>query len=129
MLEKYLVVPLLAVLVLAISGCASAPTVKAEATPGGAAIEMKAGNFSFDPNLISIHGTGTITVTITNGGTGHNITVKDPEGKVIDNVEIPPNGTVSTQITFPAPGDYYFFCNHPLHEGFGMKGHFVVSGS
>ena len=52
-----------------------------------------------------------------------------PKGKVITNVEIPPNATVNTQVTFSAPGDYYFFCNHPFHASFGMKGHFIVSGS
>jgi len=91
---------------------------------------MKAGNFSFSPNSISVHGTGTITLTITNtSGTAHNITVDDPKGKIIDTVEIPPNATVTTQVAFPAAGDYPFSCNHPFHADFGMKGHFIVSGS
>jgi len=129
-LEKTLLLVFFAVLALALSGCASAPTTRADVAPGGAALAMKASNFSFDPNTIAVHGTGTISLTITNtGGTAHNITVNDPAGKVIDSVEIPPNATVTTQITFPAPGDYSFFCNHPFHESLGMKGHFTVSGS
>ncbi|HVP20061.1 MAG TPA: plastocyanin/azurin family copper-binding protein [Spirochaetia bacterium] len=55
--------------------------------------------------------------------------VNDPKGKVIDNVEIPPNGTITTQVTFSVPGDYSFFRNHPLHADFGMRGHVIVSGS
>ncbi len=114
---------------LALAGCASAPATRAEAA-GGGTLAMKAGNFDFDPNTVSVHGTGTLTLTVTNTtGTGHNIVVKDPSGKVIDSADLPPNGTVTTQVTFPAPGDYYFYCSHPFHEGFGMKGHFIVSGS
>jgi len=91
---------------------------------------MKADNFSFSPNSISIHGTGTVTLTIANAsGTAHNITVDDPKGKVIDSMEIPPNATVTTQVSFPGPGDYPFTCSHPFHAGLGMKGHFIVSGS
>ncbi len=127
--------PLIFTLVLAASavslaGCASAPTIRADVTPGGAALVMKASNFAFDPNMVSVHGTGVVMVTITNtSGTGHNITVDDPKGKVITSVEIPPNATVNAQISFSTPGDYYFFCNHPFHASFGMKGHFIVSGS
>ena len=79
--------PLIFTLVLAASavslaGCASAPTIRADVTPGGAALVMKASNFAFDPNMVSVHGTGVVTVTITNtSGTGHNITVDDPKGK------------------------------------------------
>ncbi len=130
MKPQKLQLPLLFVIALAISGCATVPTTTAFVTPGGPALVMKASNFAFDPNSITVHGTGTVTLTITNtGGTGHNITINDPAGKVIDSAEIPPNGTITTQVTFPAPGDYPFTCNHPFHAGFGMKGHFVVSGS
>jgi len=114
---------------LILAGCASAPTTQAEAS-GGGALTMKAGNFYFDPNTVSVQGTGTLTLTITNTtGSAHNIVVKDPGGKIIDMADIPPNGTVTTPVTFPAPGDYYFYCSHPFHEGFGMKGHFIVSGN
>jgi uncharacterized cupredoxin-like copper-binding protein len=129
-LEKSLLLLLFAVLALALSGCATVPTTRADVTPGGAALAMTASDFRFDPNTIAVHGTGTISLTITNtGGTRHNITVNDPKGKVIDSVEIPPNATLTTQVNFSAPGDYYFYCNHPLHADFGMKGHFIVSGS
>jgi uncharacterized cupredoxin-like copper-binding protein len=128
-LGKFLLIAPLALFALALGGCASSPTVGGEVTPGGAALMMAASNFRFDPNAIAVHGTGTVTLTITNtGGTAHNITVNDPQGKVIDTVEIPPNATVTTQVTFPAPGVYPFTCNHPLHAGFGMKGQFTVTG-
>jgi len=121
---------LILAITLAFAGCASAPTTTAAIAPGGPALAVKASNFAFDPNTITVHGTGTITLTITNtGGTAHNIIIDDPDGKVIDSAEIPPNATISTQVTFPAPGNYYFFCNHPFHAGFGMKGHFIVLGS
>ncbi len=122
--------PLVLLVPLALAGCASAPLTKAEVTPGGAPLAMKASNFSFDPDSISVHGTGTLTLSITNTtGTGHNITVDDPAGKVIDSAEIPPNAVITTQVTFTTPGDYYFFCNHPFHADLGMKGHFIVTGN
>ncbi len=127
---KFLIVAFPALLALALAGCATAPTVRAEVSPGGPALAVKASNFYFEPNAITIHGPGTVTLTITNtGGTGHNITVDDPAGKVIASVEIPPNATITTEVNLPAPGDYPFFCNHPLHTDFGMKGHFTVTGS
>jgi hypothetical protein len=43
----------------------SVSTTRADVTPGGAALAMKASNFAFDPNMVSVHGTGVITVTIT----------------------------------------------------------------
>ncbi len=128
-LEKFPAAAFLVLLALVLAGCASARAVKADVAPGNA-IMMKAGNFSFDPNAITVFGPGPVTLTITNtSGTGHNITVKDPSGKVIASAEIPPNATITTQVTFPSPGDYPFFCNHPLHTELGMKGHFTVSGS
>jgi plastocyanin len=129
-LEKSLLLLLFALLALALSGCATVPATRGDVTPGGAALAMKASDFSFDANTIAVHGTGTISLTITNtSGTAHNVTVNDPMGKAIDSVEIPPNATLTTQVTFPSTGDYYFYCNHPLHASFGMKGHFIVSGS
>jgi len=124
-----LALSLSALIALVLSGCTTAPATSAEITPGGAALVMKAGNFFFDPNTVTVKGTGTITLTITNtGGSSHNITVNDPSGKVIDSAEIPPNGTVTTQVTFPVPGEYRFTCNHPFHADLGMKGRFIVSG-
>ncbi len=128
-LAKYLVAAFAVLVALALAGCASAPTIKAEVTQGSTLV-MKASNFAFDPNVITVHGPGTVTLTITNtGGTGHNISVKDPAGKVIASTEIAPNATITTNVTFASPGDYFFFCNHPLHTDFGMKGHFIVTGS
>ncbi len=127
--KKSFLVPLVCLFALALWGCASAPTTRATVAPG-ASLEMKASNFRFDPNTIAVQGTGTVTLVITNtSGAGHNITVNDPKGKVIDSVEIAPNATVSTSVTFPAPGDYSFTCNHPFHASFGMTGRFIVSGS
>lgn len=120
---------LLPALALVIWGCATGPATRASVVPG-AELTIKASNFSFDPNTIEVHGTGTLTLTIANtGGTSHNITISDPNGKVIDSAEIGPNATITTTATFPAPGSYPFTCNHPFHASFGMKGRFIVSGS
>jgi plastocyanin len=120
---------LLILVPLALAACASAPLTRAEAA-GGGTLAMKAGNFFFDPNMVTVAGTGTLTLTITNTtGSGHSIVVKDPGGKIIDSADLPPHAVVTTQVTFPAPGDYYFYCSHPFHESLGMKGHFIVSGS
>jgi plastocyanin len=122
-------VPFLAMLVMGLGSCATAPTVRAEASAGGPAVLIQASDFRFDPNEIAVHGTGTLTVTVANtSATAHNLTVDDPKGAVIDSVEIPAHATVSTQVNFSTPGSYYFFCNHPLHADLGMKGHFIVTG-
>ena len=117
---------LAAALALAIWGCASAPAPQVEVTPGSE-ITVMASNFKFDPSVIEMHGTGTVTLVVTNtGSTAHNITIKDPKGTVIDSAEIGPNATVTRAVSFPAPGTYAISCNHPFHTTFGMSGRFLV---
>ena len=113
-------------LALVLWSCASTPAPQAEVSPGSE-ITVKASNFKFDPSVIEMHGTGTVTLVVTNtGATGHNITIKDPKGAVIDSAEIGPNATVTRTVSFPAPGTYAISCNHPFHTTFGMSGRFIV---
>jgi uncharacterized cupredoxin-like copper-binding protein len=37
-------------------------------------------------------------------------------------VSLPPGSTVTTTVTFDAPGDYLFICHLPGHEAYGMVG-------
>ena len=92
-------------------------------------IEMTAGNFKFEPNNITTRTGNKLTFNIKNiSGTLHNFTLKDPNGVIMQNIDIPPEKSVQIKIAFPQPGNYTFHCNKTGHTGLGMKGQVVVSG-
>ncbi len=117
------------VLLLLLSGCAGH---KREINVSGAKdgpvdVEMKASNFAFDPGVISAQKGDTLVLHITDvSGETHNITVKDPSGKVIKNADIPARQTVTIEIPLPVAGVYPFYCDKPFHATFGMKGRIEV---
>ena len=93
-------------------------------------IEMTAGNFKFEPNNITTRTGSKLTFNIKNiSGTLHNFTLKDPNGVIIQNIDIPPEQSVQVKIAFPQSGSYTFYCNKTGHTGLGMKGQVVASGS
>jgi plastocyanin len=86
-------------------------------------IEMTAESFAFAPNLIQAKKGDTLLLTVRNtAGSEHNITIKDPEGKVLISRDIPSEGTVELEINLLERGKYEFFCDKPFHTTFGMKG-------
>jgi len=110
-----------------IYGCASAQTVKLTVQPGTQSIDIAASNFKFDPNLINIPSPGTYTLSVTNkSGLHHNITVKDPSGKVIAKQGLTPGKTVQVSVDFAETGTYPFLCTVDSHAELGMTGKFQV---
>jgi plastocyanin len=107
-----------------IIGCASKQVaVKVPEAAKRKTIEMTAENFAFAPNLIQAEKGDTLLLTVRNtAGSEHNITIKDPEGKVLISRDIPSEGTVELEINLLEHGNYEFFCDKPFHTTFGMKG-------
>ena len=58
----------------------------------------------------------------------HNFTLTDPEGAVIEDVDIPRDKTIEIKVTFSRAGIYNFYCNKPFHSALGMKGQIEVVG-
>lgn len=90
-------------------------------------VEVTADSFNFNPSIIEIKSKDTIFLKITNiSSSSHNFTVKNPAGEVIQNVELPPNKTITLEVNFKKPGTYEFYCDKPFHGMLGMKGRFEV---
>lgn len=101
------------------------PPVSAEST--GKVIEMTASDFKFEPNNITARTGASLTFKIKNvSGTTHNFTLKDPDGKTMKSVDLPPRQTVELSAAFAKPGTYKFTCNKTGHTELGMKGQVVV---
>jgi plastocyanin len=117
------------VLLLLLSGCAGH---KREINVSGAKdgpvnVEMKASNFAFDPAVITAQKGDTLVLHVTDvSGETHNITVKDPSGKVIESADIPARQTVTVEIPLQVAGVYPFYCDKPFHATVGMKGRIEV---
>jgi uncharacterized cupredoxin-like copper-binding protein len=124
---------LLAVVVIGIlfttGSCArlQAPVKPTAAEGGKQVVDMKASNFSFDPNNIEAKPGETLLFKITNlSSIAHNLTIKDPKGQIMQTADLPPNETVTMAVALPEAGTYQFYCNKPLHATLGMKGEIQV---
>ena len=118
----------LALLVL-LSGCGgSKKSVNVAAAPdGNVTVEMKASNYAFDPGVIVARKGDTLVLHVTNvSGEKHNITVKDPSGKVIKSADLPGHEAVTMEIPLETAGVYPFYCDVDLHSTLGMKGRIEV---
>jgi plastocyanin len=90
-------------------------------------VDMKASNFAFDPAIINAQKGQTFVLNVTNvTGEPHNITVKDPAGKVITDEDIPAHKAITVEVPLPTTGTYPLYCDKPLHATLGMKGRIEV---
>jgi plastocyanin len=90
-------------------------------------VVVKVHNYKFEPNNIFTYEGNTILFKIENVTISeHNFTLTDPEGAVIEDVDIPRDKTVEIKVTFSRTGIYNFYCNKPFHSTLGMKGQIEV---
>ena len=122
-------VPWLSLVFLFIGACAGPQTATKVSTVGDktGTVEVTADNFHFEPSIIEVKSGDPLLLKITNVSSGsHNLTVKDPGGQVIQNVDLPANKTTNVELRFKQPGTYEFYCDKPFHKTMGMKGQFEV---
>jgi plastocyanin len=114
--------------VLALTACASQhPLVTIGPSKGETVIEVKAGNFKFEPNNLKAYKGEAVVFRIENmSGTGHNFTIKDPEGHIFQSVPLPAKETTTVKVALSEPGTYEFYCDKTFHAAFGMKGRLEV---
>jgi plastocyanin len=109
------------------TGTGRAEEVKS-GTSGNMEVSMTASSFKFEPSVIQVGQLGNLTIRVHNtAGSEHNITVKDPTGKIIASADLPAEKTVSLSVDLKAPGTYEFYCDKAMHALFGMKGEIRVS--
>ena len=114
---------------LTFAACASQqPLVTLGPAKGEFVLAVKASNFSFEPNNIKAYIGDVIVLKIENiSDSGHNFTIRDPQGNTLQNVALPSKETVTVKVPISKEGTYEFYCDKPFHYGFGMKGQIIVS--
>lgn len=113
---------------LSLAACAGLqPQVTVTSEMGEKGLTIKADSFKFEPNNIRAYQGDSILLKVENISTaGHNFTIEDTQGRVIQNVDLPPKKTVEVRINLSEAGTHHFYCNKPFHPFFGMKGQIEV---
>jgi plastocyanin len=120
----------LGLMILSFAACADTGRVQdvSPGVKGNMVVSMTVSSYQFDPSVIQVDRTGDLIIRAHNVATSdHNITVKDPQEKVIASVDLPAGKTVSVNVELKTPGTYQFFCNKFMHASFGMKGEIRVA--
>lgn len=103
------------------------PPAPVPAPASAEAVVLQADNFLFKPNLIRAPAGGTLSLAVTNVSDQlHDLTVKNPAGEVIIQVDLPPHVPVQVTVPLPVAGDYPFECSRPFHAKLGMTGRIVA---
>jgi plastocyanin len=109
-------------LVALAAGCAPKKAAF-QVPPGAAEVAVEASSFEFKPNRIQARAGEALLLRVTNvAGMAHNLTVLDPQGKSLVNVELAAGQTTEIPLPPLTAGTYPFYCDKPLHPSFGMKG-------
>jgi uncharacterized cupredoxin-like copper-binding protein len=115
----------------ATSAATAAPAAAATTAAGPQTMEVKAGDFFYDPKAVSFK-VGAIALTMSNGGDRpHTLYVKKQGGSAelakTDRVE--PGKTATLQFTITEPGTYELYCNLPGHADRGQKATLTVTAA
>jgi plastocyanin len=90
-------------------------------------VDLGASSFDFEPSEITAYEGDTIVFNVkSTSGMDHNFSIKNPEGKIIRSLPLPPHQVVQVTIGFPVSGIYDYYCDKPLHAFLGMDGKVVV---
>lgn len=90
-------------------------------------VEVEARNFEFSPDVIRTQAGRTLNLQVkSHSATEHNITVKDPAGKILVSRDLPAQETVTVAVPLRERGEYLFYCDQTLHAALGMKGRVVA---
>lgn len=114
----------LVVLALLVWGCTPG-TVVYKVPAGGTerVVAMTASNFEFSPAVIKAHQGDRLVLKVTNSaGLDHNLTIKDPQGGILQDVPLPAGKTVEIKVALTEAGDYPYLCGRPFHSTLGMTG-------
>jgi plastocyanin len=108
--------------VLLLTGCAGFQEKSAVLQAGDNKIEMKAGNFYFDPN--SVHATtGELEIILLNtSDTEHNLTIVNPKGEVLVSRDIQDRAKEQILVSLDQTGTYELYCDKMFHPSLGMTG-------
>jgi plastocyanin len=108
--------------------CAGTQQAKEAAVDEKSELLIIADSFKFDPSVVRVNRLGKLTMLVQNkADSEHNITVKDPQGKVIADYDLPPGKTTPVNLDLKQAGKYELYCDKTLHTTMGMKGELVVT--
>jgi plastocyanin len=97
---------------------------KLEAEPSGGAVETELDDFYFGPTFVKAEPGSTVKVELHNEGSlEHTFTIDSAN---IDET-LQPDATKTVTVKVPSSGSLAYYCR--FHQGQGMQGAFVTSGS
>ena len=83
---------------------------------------VEANDYSFVPNHFQTYQGTSIVFTIQNtSGSGHNFTIKDPDGKILQSADVAPQKSVEVKVDFPHIGVSHSIAIGPFIERWAWK--------
>ncbi len=118
---------LILALTLSVGACGKLQKPILPTTGQESVVMVEANDYSFVPNHFQTYQGTSIVFTIQNtSGSGHNFTIKDPGGKILQSADVAPQKSVEVKVDFPHIGVYPFYCDRPFHRTLGMEGRVEV---
>ena len=107
-----------------LASCAGPQTLyRVPAGAGEKTVQMTATNFDFKPEEIRARQGEVLLLKVkSRSGTEHNLTVLDPDGRQVIDVDLPPEITTEVRLPLTEAGTYRFHCNKFMHATLGMRG-------
>ncbi len=129
MKKTEIVKPLVLMMTWMLVGCAAKKTVfQVPAGGGETAVVLKASSFAFHPAVIKARQGDILLFKVENlAGMKHNLTLRDPAGKILHDVDLPAGKTVVVEVSLTEEGIYTYDCDRPMHTTLGMSGHIEVT--
>ena len=122
---------LIAVLVI---GGTLLPGLSHASDNGATRITVTLGDYRFTPHQLTINSGQTLVLELhnTDSITPHNFTLKNRDGGLDVDVDVPAGGQREVELTPKVPGSYTFYCSKKLlfmksHRERGMEGTLVVT--
>ncbi len=116
-------------LTLCLSACAGRQKPVVFEGMGPHVVNVNVVDYRFVPDTFQTPQGSTIVFGLHNLSTkDHNFTIKDPDGKTVQDVDVMADKSVEARVLFSRPGTYSFYCNKDLHREQGMTGKVIVIG-
>jgi plastocyanin len=114
-------------LVLAVSACGGLQKPVVLEAKNDYTVNMKLMDYTFEPNNLQVYQGATLVLKLENMSLkNHNFTIEDPEGNLMQGMDVIAKKTLETKIHFARPGIYKFYSNKFMDKMRGMKGQIII---
>ena len=110
------------------------PVLSHASDSGAERVTVTLGDYRFTPNRLTVNRGQTLVLELhnTDSITPHNFTLRDRDGGLDVDVDVPAGGQREVELTPQVPGSYTFYCSKKLlfkksHRERGMEGTLLVT--